>query len=603
MIFRNSPAQRLRAARLGQSTAMGATGHDASSPAAERDTFQHGLLKRLVDMKVLDGAAAERALRLAASSEERVETVLAKLGLAHERDIVAAVSAELGLDVVQPEDFPDVAVLSMASSKFLRQMRIVPLSEEPDRIRLAVADPLNRQAVDALSLMYGKRAEILVAAPSDIEFALERLYGGARGAVGDIVEQIGRAEASEGGFSDDEADVGRLRDLAREAPVVRLVNLLISRAVEARASDIHIAPFHDRLSVRYRVDGVLQAAAAPPVQLRAAVISCIKIMAKLDIAERRLPQDGRILVTIRGRDYDLRIATVPTHHGERVTIRILDRSSLVVDFEELGFAPDALKRYLGLVDRPQGIVLVTGPTGSGKTTTLYATLSRLNSAERNIFTVEDPVEYQLDGVNQVQVKPQIGLGFADVLRTLLRHNPDIIMIGEMRDRETAQMAIQAALTGHLVLSTLHTNDAASSITRLLDMGVEDYLLTSTLSGAAAQRLVRRLCTHCRTPCETPPGFLERSGIAALASARSTQLFAPRGCEACQWTGYQGRIAVVEVLEMSDALRTLVLKHVEVADLRRAAASERMRSMREDGLLKALDGVTAIEEVLRVTRDV
>jgi general secretion pathway protein E len=581
---------------------MGATRCDAPSPTLERDTFQHGLLKRLVDMTVLDGAAAERALRLSASSEERVDTVLAKLGLAQERDIVAAVAAELGLAVAQPEDFPDAPVLNLASPKFLRQMRIVPLSEELDRIRLAVADPLNRQSVDALSLMSGKRAEILVAAPSDIELAQERLYGGANGAVDDIVEQIGRAEASEGDFSDDEADVGRLRDLAREAPVVRLVNLLISRAVEARASDIHIAPFGDRLSVRYRIDGMLCAAAAPPVRLRAAVVSRIKIMAKLDIAERRLPQDGRILVTIRGRDYDLRVATIPTHHGERVTIRILDRSSLVVDFEQLGFSPDALKRYLGLVDRPQGLVLVTGPTGSGKTTTLYATLSRLNRPERNVFTVEDPVEYQLDGVTQVQVKPQIGLGFAEVLRTLLRHNPDVVMIGEMRDQETAQIAIQAALTGHLVLSTLHTNDAASAITRLLDMGVEDYLLTSTLSGVAAQRLVRRLCPHCRTPCETPPAFLERSGLAALAGARPVQLFAARGCETCQGTGYQGRIAVMEVLEMSDALRTLVLKHVEVADLQRAAASEGMRSMREDGLLKALDGTTAIEEVLRVTED-
>jgi general secretion pathway protein E len=581
---------------------MAATRDDAVSLAPKRDTFQHRLLLRLVDMTVLDGVAAERALRLSASSEERVETVLAKLGLAHERDIVAAVAAELGLAVAHPEDFPDAPVLDVASSKFLRQMRIVPLSEESDRIRLAVADPLNRQAVDALSLMSGKRAEMLVAAPSDIELAQERLYGGAKGAVGDIVEQIGRAEASEGGFSDDEADVGRLRDLAREPPVVRLVNLLISHAVEARASDIHIAPFGDRLSVRYRIDGLLCAAAAPPVRLRAAVVSRIKIMAKLDIAERRLPQDGRILVTVRGRDYDLRVATIPTHHGERVTIRILDRSSLVVDFGQLGFAPDALKQYLGLVDRPQGFVLVTGPTGSGKTTTLYTTLSRLNTPERNVFTVEDPVEYQLDGVNQVQVKPQIGLGFADMLRTLLRHNPDVLMIGEMRDQETAQIAIQAALTGHLVLSTLHTNDAASAITRLLDMGVEDYLLTSTLSGVTAQRLVRRLCPNCRTPCEAPSAFLERSGLATLAGARPVQLFAPQGCEACQGTGYQGRIAVMEVLEMSDALRTLVLKHAEVGDLRRAAASEGMRSMREDGLLKALDGITSIEEVLRVTQD-
>lgn len=568
----------------------------------DRGAFERALVMRLAASGALDPAAGERALRLATSSEERLETVLTKLGLAREREVAAAVAAELGLQIVEPQDFPDAPVLETASAKFLRQARIVPLADGPERLRLAVADPLSIQHVGALELMAGKPADILVAAPSDIELAQERLYGGSGGAVGAIVEEIGRAEASEGPASDDEADVGRLRDLAREAPVVRLVNVLISRAVEARAADIHIEPFRDRLSVRYRVDGVLRAASAPPARLRAAVVSRIKIMAKLDIAERRLPQDGRILVTLRGREYDLRVATVPTLHGERVTMRILDRSSLVIDFKELGFAPAALERYLGLVDRPQGIVLVTGPTGSGKTTTLYATLARLNTPERNVFTVEDPVEYQLDGVSQVQVKPQIGLGFAEVLRTLLRHNPDVVMIGEMRDRETAQIAIQASLTGHLVLSTLHTNDAASSITRLLDMGVEDYLVTSTLSGVVAQRLVRRLCPECRAARTEPPAFLDRLGITPLLQGQDAQLFAPCGCERCQGTGYKGQIAVMEVLAMSDAVRSLVLRHAEAADIRRAAAREGMRSMYEDGLLKALDGVTTVEEVLRVTRD-
>ena len=572
------------------------------TPQRNRGAFERALVTRLAASGALDAAAGERALRLAVSSEERLETVLTKLGLAREREVAAAVAAELGLPIAAPQDFPDAPVLEAASPKFLRHARIVPLADGPERLRLAVADPLSTQSVNALELLAGKPAEILVAAPSDIELAQERLYGGAGGAVDAIVEEIGRAEASEGYASDEEADVTRLRDLAREAPVVRLVNVLISRAVETRASDIHIEPFQDRLSVRYRVDGVLRAAPAPPARLRAAVISRIKIMAKLDIAERRLPQDGRILVTLRGREYDLRVATVPTLHGERVTMRILDRSNLVIDFAELGFSTAALERYLGLVDRPQGIVLVTGPTGSGKTTTLYATLSRLNSPERNVFTVEDPVEYQLDGVSQVQVKPQIGLGFAEVLRTLLRHNPDVVMIGEMRDRETAQIAIQAALTGHLVLSTLHTNDAASSITRLLDMGVEDYLVTSTLSGAVAQRLVRRLCPACRAPRTEPPSFIERLGIMPLTHGRDAQFFAPQGCEQCQGTGYQGQIAVMEVLEMSRTVRALVLQHAEAGDIRRAAAAEGMRSMYEDGMLKALNGVTTVEEVLRVTRD-
>jgi general secretion pathway protein E len=339
------------------------------------------------------------------------------------------------------------------------------------------------------------------------------------------------------------------------------------------------------------------------VRLRAAIVSRIKIMAKLNIAERRLPQDGRIRVAIRGRDYDLRIATVPSLHGERVTMRILDRGSLVEDFGALGFRPDTFERYRELLEMPQGILLVTGPTGSGKTTTLYTSLTRLNTPEKNIFTVEDPIEYQIDGVSQVQVKPQIGLTFAEILRTLLRHNPDIIMIGEMRDLETAEIAIQAALTGHLVLSTLHTNNAPSSITRLLDMKVADYLVTSTVNGVAAQRLVRRLCPSCRRPRHVLDEVADRLGLRALANGAAPQLWDAVGCADCAGTGYRGQMAVLEVLAMSDAIRRLVLNHAEAREIHGVAVEEGMRTMYQDGLLKALDGDTTIEEVLRVTRDV
>jgi len=567
------------------------------STRPDRPTFEQSLVARLVAHGKLDEGGAERALRLRASSEERLEEILTKLGLVQERDVAAAISMELGLPLVDPTEYPDAPVLDGASPKFLRQRHILPLSDAGDRVILAVTDPLDDYAVRSFSLLTGKPVEIRLGTPSDVELAYERLYGGQKNSINQIVNEIGAEE----GIADE--DIDRLRDLASEEPVIRLVNTLISRAAESRASDIHIEPFLNRLRVRFRVDGVLREGATPPHRLRAAIVSRIKIMAKLNIAERRLPQDGRIRIAIRGRDYDIRVATVPSLHGEGVTMRILDHSNLVEDFTELGFASDTLARYLDLIARPQGILLVTGPTGSGKTTTLYTSLFRLNTPEKKIFTVEDPIEYQLDGVNQVQVKPQIKLTFAEILRTLLRHNPDIIMIGEMRDFETAQIAIQAALTGHLVLSTLHTNDAATSITRLLDMKVEDYLVTSTVNGVVAQRLVRRLCEACRRPRHELPQFYRRVGLTALLGDRDGPIYEAVGCERCHGSGYRGQTAVIELLTMTDGLRQRVLRHAEAREIQRQAIDEGMRTMYQDGLLKVLDGTTTIEEVLRVTRDV
>jgi general secretion pathway protein E len=570
---------------------------DVVSTRRNRAAFERALVARLTAGGKLDDAGVERALRLRDSTKERLEQILTKLGLVHEREVAEAVSIELGIPLVDPGDYPDTPVLESVSATFLRQMQIVPLSDAPDRVIVAVTDPLNEYPVRSLSLVAGKPIEIRLGMQSDIEVAYEKLYGGQKSSLNEVVKEI----AGENGAA--EEDIDRLRDLASEEPVIRLVNSLIARAVESRASDIHIEPFLSRLGVRFRIDGLLREGPTPPFSLRSAIVSRVKIMAKLNIAERRLPQDGRIRIAIRGRDYDLRVATVPTLHGEGVTMRILDRANLVTDFAELGFAPDTLARYLDLIERPEGILLVTGPTGSGKTTTLYTSLLRLNSPEKKIFTVEDPIEYQLEGVNQVQVKPQIELTFAAILRSLLRHNPDIIMIGEMRDLETAEIAIQAALTGHLVLSTLHTNNAATAVTRLLDMRVEDYLLTSTVNGVVAQRLVRRLCAACRRPRRELPEFYRKVGLERLVDDGDVTLYEPVGCAQCHASGYHGQTAVIEVLRLSDAMRQLVLRHAEAREIHRLAIDEGMRTMYQDGLLKVLDGTTTIEELLRVTRDV
>lgn len=480
---------------------------------------------------------------------------------------------------------------------FCAKSQIVPLAEGPGELYLAMADPRDLFALEALRLMAGKPSVPRVGVPADIEAALDRLYG--KG-VSRISELVGGA--TPGADEGTAQDIERLRDMASEAPVIRLVSHMISRAVDMRASDIHIEPSEHKFSVRYRIDGMLREQDAPPSWLRAAVVSRIKLMAKLNIAETRLPQDGRIKTTIRGKDIDLRVSTVPIVHGESVVLRVLDRGAVALDFKALGFDPELLKSFLATLDQPHGILLVTGPTGSGKTTTLYTALKRLNSGESKILTIEDPVEYQLEGVNQVQVKPQIGLTFANALRAFLRQDPDIILVGEIRDVETAEIAVQAALTGHLVLSTLHTNDAASGITRLLDMGVADYLLTSALNGLIAQRLVRMICPSCREPYDALPELVEELHLQHGACPGPITLYRGRGCEACGQTGYRGRTTIMELLVMSDAIRRHVLRRAEAKELQRAAVDAGMRTMFQDGIAKALAAITTIEEVMRVSRE-
>lgn len=562
-----------------------------------------GVDERLAELLIARGKLRDMDLMRVARIQEGQENaehlacLIVKLGLVSERDTAEALSDVLALPLAQNADYPDLSVLNgQVSARFLRENMVVPLAEDADKVVLAMADPQDDYVMSAFALACGKAVTPWVGVPSEVEAAIERLYGDGKSRMGQILEKVDANDEVA------EEDVEQLKDLASEAPVIRLVSLIMQRAADAGASDIHIEPFEARLKVRYRVDGVLQEVEAPPAKFTAAVISRIKIMANLNIAERRLPQDGRIRLRVQGKELDVRVSTVPTMHGESVVLRLLNQESVALDFSALGFVDDDLRRFTEVLALPHGMILVTGPTGSGKTTTLYAALHRLNTSERKIITVEDPVEYQLEGINQIQVKPAIGLTFASALRSIVRQDPDIIMVGEMRDLETARICVQSALTGHLVLSTLHTNDAASSVTRLLEMGVEDYLLTSTVNAVVGQRLVRILCADCRTAYEPLPETTEKTGLDRLASGGTPVLYRAMGCEQCNETGYRGRTAILELIVMTDVIRRLVLQRTEAVELQRTAREQGMRTMYEDGLRKALAGMTTIEEVMRVTHE-
>jgi len=547
---------------------------------------------------LLSGAALERVRRLEAESGERIDLIAAKLGLVSDRDLAEAYASLLGSPVLSRDQFPAEPVApDRLSAAFLKRARLIPLAETDSAIVIGMADPLDDSSAGAVEFAVRKAVERRAAVPSDIDAVYDRLYAEGRSAIDRIYEAAG-----ERGDTDRESDLERLKDLASEAPVIRLVNTLVTQAVEMLASDIHLESTENELRARYRVDGVLREIESPPSRLRNAIVSRVKIMAKMNIAERRLPQDGRIRMAVRGKEIDFRVSTTPAIHGESVVLRILDRGSLALDFTALGFDEDQLPKFLESLMRPHGIVLVTGPTGSGKTTTLYAALTRLNSPDVKILTAEDPVEYVLDGVNQVQVNPDIGLTFAGALQSFLRQDPDIMMIGEIRNLETAQIAVQAALTGHLVLSTVHTNDAASAMTRMLDMGIENYLLNSTVNAVLGQRLVRRLCEHCREPYQAPPELAASLDLAAAGHEGSATLYRPAGCPQCNGRGYQGRTMILELMVLDDDIRSLVLHRAEARELQAAAIRGGMQTMYLHGMRKALAGITTIEEVLRVTRE-
>ena len=576
---------------------------DCATIQVLKDGEAKQLTKRLGEMLIergkLDAAGLERALRVQEMDKgERIGAILIRAGMTAERDVVEALSTQLGLSLASVADYPEFPLLEeRIAVKFLKHSKALPLREDEGQLVLAMANPQDEFVIKAFRLLTHRAITIRLAVPSELEAAFERLYGSGKSSMDQIVGEVETREQA----SDNE-DLQQLKDMASEAPIIRLVSLIISHALEARASDIHIEPFENRLIVRYRVDGVMHEVESPPRRFSAAVISRIKIMASLDIAERRLPQDGRIKLRIQGKEIDLRVSTVPTMHGESVVMRILDKSGTALDFVALGFDTDVLQRFMEVLMQPHGILLVTGPTGSGKTTTLYTALDKLNNPDLKILTVEDPVEYQMEGINQIQVKPQIGLTFANALRSIVRQDPDVIMIGEIRDLETAQIAVQSALTGHLVLSTLHTNDAASTVNRLLDMGMDDYLLTSTVNGILAQRLVRTLCTHCREAHPALPEVVEEMQLKRFTQDDPILLYRPVGCDHCAGTGYMGRVSILEMLIMSDAIRSMVMRHVTAGEIRQQAIAEGMRTMYEYGLCKAVAGATTIEEVLRVTRE-
>lgn len=562
------------------------------------NSLYNNFLDYLQNNGKLNSNDLHKARRLQTTApDETLPVLLVKLGLCSENDVAQALCHATGKTLVAASDFPlDSPFDQDISLRFLKNHHIAGLSANEEQIEVASADAIADFPIRALQLATGKQIVLKIGTLSDIDNTLENQYGQGRSQMDKLVDNL---EDNTDYLTD---DLEHLKDLASEAPIIKLVNLIFQRAVESQASDIHIEPFEHVLKVRLRIDGVLVDIDSPPSSSTAAVLSRIKIMAKLNIAERRLPQDGRIKLQVIGKELDLRVSTTPTLYGESVVIRLLDKENTVLDFNHLGFVGEQAARFQTTLNLPHGILLITGPTGSGKSTTLYTALKQLNTSERKIITVEDPIEYQLEGVNQIQAKPQIGLTFSTALRSIVRQDPDVIMIGEMRDLETAKIAVQSALTGHLVLSTLHTNDAASGITRLQDMGLEDYLLSSTINGILAQRLVRRLCPHCKQTYQADEKLVSDLQLRRFSTADTISLYKPQGCSACANLGYKGRSAIIEFLPISDAIRKQIMAHEESNLIQQQAIQEGMLTMFHDGLNKALQGITTIEEVLRVTNE-
>ena len=540
----------------------------------------------LIERKLIQPDDLERALELQKERGDKIGRVLVDLGFVAMRDVVQALSDQLGVPLAKLDGPPFISPeTERLSPKFLRQARLMPLRLDGSELVTAMADPLDFEAQQGVRASTGYKVKPEIASEAEILEAIDKYYGEAARSAS-ITEAI--LEGDEGN-----ADLEQLRDMASEAPVIRLVNAIIAQAVEKRGSDIHIEPFEKSFRVRYRIDGILHDQEPPPKELKAAIISRVKLMAKLNIAERRLPQDGRIKVKTLGREVDLRVSTLPTLYGESVVMRLLDRSAGdFFDLLNLGFDDHMLRRMQHFTALPHGIFLVTGPTGSGKSTTLYSALKRINQSDKKIITIEDPVEYQMDGINQIHVNTQIGLTFSSGLRHIVRQDPDVIMVGEIRDRETADIAIRSSLTGHFVYSTLHTNDAPSAITRLSDMGVENYLLCSSLVAVLAQRLVRVICPKCRREAEmrlTPEG-------------EEIQTYRGAGCDACFGTGYTGRLGIFELMELNDELRKLIMKNADSSDLFKTSRQNGMHTLREDGWMKVRLGQTTADEVLRVTQE-
>jgi type IV pilus assembly protein PilB len=548
--------------------------------------------------QLLECVAAQRA------TGQSLASILVSRGYLGEEDLVITLSEQLGLPHIRVASYniPKEVLVEVPES-LARQYLMLPVSVTGDVLTLAMADPLNIMALDDLRMLTSYDIEPVVAIQSELEGAISKHYGAGKSEemynelVGDehdkesleVIEEV-----------DDLGDIEEATAEAQDAPVIRIVNLVLVNALEARASDIHIEPFEKVIRVRYRVDGVLEETKSPPKSLQNAIISRLKIMSGLDIAEHRLPQDGRFRIRFKGREIDFRLSILPCYHGQKAVMRVLDKGSLALDLEGLGFEEQPMKAFDSALKLPFGMILLTGPTGSGKTTTLYSALHKLNGAETNIVTVEDPIEYELFGINQVQAKPHIGLDFAAGLRSILRQDPDIVMVGEIRDEETADIAVKAALTGHLVLSTLHTNDAAGVFTRLIDMGLEPFLVQSSVALVAAQRLLRRVCEDCKEPISVPEDVLQRIQYRHLDGAPPPTFVRGHGCSKCKDTGYRGRLAVIEAMPNYPEMQDLVLQRAASSQIKQAAMECGMRSLRQNALAKAAKGLTSIEEVLRTT---
>jgi len=537
----------------------------------------------------------------------RIGAILVQLGHLTEEDLVESLSQHFGVPAIDLEGMDiEESVIKIIPPDIARKYTILPVSKAGATVTLAMIDPTNVFAMDDVKFMTGYRVEPVVASETGIRNTIDRYYGSTHAIeLKKVMEDLTEEAESDLEVLEDEEDLdlGSLEEESEQAPVVKLVNIILTDSIKRGASDIHIEPYEKEYRVRYRVDGILYEVMHPPLKLKEAITSRLKIMAKLDIAEKRLPQDGRIKIKTKikgkGKDLDLRVSVLPTIYGEKIVMRLLDKDNLMLDMTRLGFESDSLRRFEQAIRKPYGMVLVTGPTGSGKTNTLYSALSQVNKTDVNIMTAEDPVEFNLTGINQVQMKEQIGLNFAAALRSFLRQDPNIILVGEIRDFETAEVAIKAAMTGHLVLSTLHTNDAPSSINRLMNMGVEPFLVATSVHLVVAQRLVRRICSFCKEPYDAPPAALTNVGFSEQ-EARSLQMFRGRGCDRCGNTGYKGRVGLYEVMDVGDEVRELILSGASAIELRQKAVEQGMITLRGSGLQKIREGMTTVEEVLRET---
>jgi type II secretion system protein E len=507
--------------------------------------------------------------------------------------LLQALSVQFGMPMLTEEQVPEVLPIDRVSFDFLKRHRILPLALEGRTLSVAVADPTATDPIETLRATFDYEIAPTIGDEGMILAAIERLEASKDTVMQKLLEGVGEEASS---LTDEMlGELSHLKDMAQEKGIIKLVNMIVEGAIHEGASDIHIEPAESEMRVRYRIDGILYERELLPVKTQAAVASRVKLLAQMNIAERRLPQDGRIKGRFGGKNVDIRVSTLPTVYGESIVMRLLDREMSVLSLEDIGFDRELLSTYEALIRKPHGMFLITGPTGSGKTTTLYASLDKINSQAVKIITIEEPVEYLLKGINQIQVRPKVGLTFASGLRSIVRQDPDIIMVGEIRDIETAGISIHAALTGHFLFSTLHTNDAASAVTRLIDMGVEHYLVASTLVGVMAQRLVRRICPHCAEEYAAPAEIVREFG------ERLATLRRGRGCDSCMGTGYRGRISIFELLIVNDGIRDLIMREATAREIMQRAVSEGMRTLRDDGLRKVLQGITTIEEVFRVTQ--